>query len=244
VLDDFRVKGRPFGPHPHAGLSAVSYVFEDSPGALRSSDSLGNSIVMGPGGIVWAQAGAGMMHEEIPAVRHLEVHGLQIFVNLSAKNKSVTPRVLQLAGQDVPVWGNPDGDRVRVVVGSFEGVLSPLVPAEPFHLLDVELRRRIAFPLEKDHNVIVNVLAGSVRVSADGRELVIPARHGMALHGEGQVSLRSDDHAHLLLLSGAAINEPLVTNGPFIMNNRSQLEAAFRRFQAGEMGHLEPYPEG
>ena len=35
VLNDFRVRGRPFPPHPHAGFAAVTYVFEDSPGGLR-----------------------------------------------------------------------------------------------------------------------------------------------------------------------------------------------------------------
>lgn len=244
VLDDFRVSGRPFGPHPHAGLSAVSYVFEDSPGPLRSSDSLGNSIVMGPGGVVWTQAGAGMMHEEIPAVSNREVHGLQIFVNLSSKNKFVKPQVLQLAGQDVPVWRNHEGDRVRVAVGSFKGVSSPLIPAEPFLLLDVELRRQIEFPLEEEHNLLVNVIAGSVLVSADGREMKVPAHHGVALHGTGQVTFKASERAQFLLLSGGAIHEPVVTNGPFIMNSRSQIEAAMAKFRAGGMGHLEPFPEG
>ncbi|HUL67313.1 MAG TPA: hypothetical protein VLW55_22150, partial [Burkholderiaceae bacterium] len=40
LLDDFRVRGQPFGPHPHAGFSAVTYVLEDSQGSLRSRDSL------------------------------------------------------------------------------------------------------------------------------------------------------------------------------------------------------------
>src|SRR5271165_5517593 len=44
VLDDFRVRGRPFGPHPHAGFSAITYVFEESQGGVRSRDSLGNDV--------------------------------------------------------------------------------------------------------------------------------------------------------------------------------------------------------
>src|SRR5579871_6953340 len=67
VLDNFRVRGRPFPPHPHAGFSAVTYVFEDSRGDLRSRDSLGNDFVTGPGGVVWTQAGRGVIHEELPA---------------------------------------------------------------------------------------------------------------------------------------------------------------------------------
>src|SRR5271166_989425 len=91
VLDDFRVRGRPFAPHPHAGFSAVTYVFEDLKSGLRSRDSLGNDVIVGPGGIVWTETGSGVMHEEQPANPDGELHGLQIFVNLSAKNKLTSP---------------------------------------------------------------------------------------------------------------------------------------------------------
>jgi redox-sensitive bicupin YhaK (pirin superfamily) len=148
LLDHFRVRGRPFAPHPHAGFSAVSCVLEDSQAGLRSRDSLGNDIVTGPGGIVWTQAGKGVIHEELPAETDRELHGVQIFVNLSSKNKLAAPQVFRLARSEVPEWRSPAGDRVRVLVGSFEGVSSPLVPAEPFNLLDVELRREISFSLQ------------------------------------------------------------------------------------------------
>src|SRR5580692_3136577 len=59
VLAGFRVIERPFGPHPHVGFSAVTYVFEDSKGALWAR-ALGNDAVIGPGGIVWTQAGSGL----------------------------------------------------------------------------------------------------------------------------------------------------------------------------------------
>jgi redox-sensitive bicupin YhaK (pirin superfamily) len=113
VLDDFRVKGRPFPPHPHAGFAAVTYVFEDSPGGLRSRDSLGNDVVAGPSGIVWTQTGSGLIHEELPADSNLELHGLQTFVNLSSKNRLAAPQMLRLKAHQVSEWRSEDGDRVR-----------------------------------------------------------------------------------------------------------------------------------
>jgi hypothetical protein len=68
-------------------------VFEDSPGDLRSRDSLGNDVVTGPGGIVWTQAGSGLLHEETPADPDRELHGLQVFVNLSSNNKLAAPQM-------------------------------------------------------------------------------------------------------------------------------------------------------
>ena len=122
VLDDFRVSGRPFPPHPHAGFSAVTYVFEDSPGGLRSRDSLGNDLVTGPGGIVWTQAGSGVMHEEVPADAIRELHGLQVFVNLSSKNKLVAPRLFRIDKGEVPEWR---GDAVTASA-SLSGYSTPL----------------------------------------------------------------------------------------------------------------------
>lgn len=245
VLDDFRVRGQPFGPHPHAGFSALTYVFEDSQGHARSRDSLGNDVVVGPGGIVWFQAGRGAMHQEIPAEEGRELHGAQIFVKLSAKNKFIAPRTFWLDAGEVPEWRNEDGDRVRIAVGSFQGVSSPLVPAEPLDLLDVELRQRISFDLPNGHYALVYVLKGGIHVRADGREEQVRGEQAVALFGsDGRVTFEASDHAHFLILSGAEICEPVVVDGPFIMNDRSQIEAAAARYRAGEMGNLAPLSEG
>jgi redox-sensitive bicupin YhaK (pirin superfamily) len=241
VLDDFRVTGRPFGPHPHAGFSAITYVLEDSQGSLRNRDSLGNDVVLGPGGIIWLQAGSGAIHEETPQDRSHELHGLQIFVNTRSQNKLAPPKVLRLATGEVPEWRGDAGDRARVVVGSFGGVSSPLVPAEPFSLLDVELCREISFEVPNSHNALVYVLMGSVTLRVDGREQRLTAQHAVALYGgAGRVTVEASQPGRFIVLSGAEIREPVLAQGPFIMSDRSQLEAAFDRFRKGEMGHLAP----
>jgi redox-sensitive bicupin YhaK (pirin superfamily) len=240
VLDDFRVNGRPFPPHPHAGFSALTYVFEDSEGGVRSRDSLGNDVVVGPGGIVWLQAARGALHQEVPAESGRELHGAQIFVNLSSKNKLAASRTLWLESSVVPEWQSEAGDRVRVVVGSYEGASSPLVPAEPFNLLDVTLRRAISFGLRNAHYGLVYVLEGGVLVRADGREQKLPGEHALALRGGGRVTVEAVEPAHFLILSGAEVREPVLVDGPFIMNERSQIEKAIARFRASEMGSLAP----
>ena len=243
VLDDFRVPGLPFSPHPHAGFAAVTYVFEDSPGDLRSRASSGVNLLVGPGGIVWTEAGSGVVHEEIPAVTGRELHGIQIFVNLSAQGKLAPPRVLHLDPGQVPQWRSDAGDRVRVVVGSFGGVASPLVPAEPFTLLDVHLRHQISFAAQAGHTVLVYVLTGHVAVSADGHQEKVDGGHALALRGSGgQVRLEAVPPSHLLILSGPEIREPVVSEGPFIMNSQSQIEDAVARYRRGAMGHLAPLP--
>jgi len=243
LLDDFFVKGRPFGPHPHAGFSQLTYVFEDSRGGVRSRDSLGNDIVVGPGGIVWTQAGRGMLHQEVPADPVGGLHGLQVFVNLSARNKLITPQVFHLSKESVPEWKNDAGDRVRVVTGTFSNIASPLVPAEPCTFLDVELRREIEFDLVEKRNALVYVLTGDLRVSAGNRERLLHDGSAVAIYGDsGCVTFTAERDVHFVLLSGIDLREPALAQGPFIMNSRSEIEDAYARFRTGGMGRLEALP--
>jgi redox-sensitive bicupin YhaK (pirin superfamily) len=85
MFDHYRMSGPTFAPHPHAGLSAVTYVFEDSAGAIHNRDSLGHDLDVQPGEILWTQAGSGVVHDEYPAKHDASVHGLQLFVNLTAR---------------------------------------------------------------------------------------------------------------------------------------------------------------
>lgn len=85
--------------------------------------------MVGAGGIVWTQAAKGLIHHELPAQSDKELHGLQFFVNLHAQHKWSEPCVFWLEKEEIPIWQNNTGNRVRVVVGEFEGKTSPLVPA-------------------------------------------------------------------------------------------------------------------
>jgi redox-sensitive bicupin YhaK (pirin superfamily) len=241
MFEEGHVRGRPFSPHPHAGFSAVSYLFEDSQDELRTRDSLGNDVVTGPGGMVWTQAGSGVVHEEMAAKPDGDMHMVQMFVNLPRDGKLAPPRVFHLDRDEVPEWRGGSGDRVRVLVGSFDGESSPLVPTQPFRYLDVGLRSEISFGLAEGHNALVYVLSGALAVSAEGGERRLAAEHAVAMRGDGaRVTLKTGDAAHLLVLSGAEIREPVVTLGPFIMNDRAQIDDAIARYRAGRMGQLAP----
>jgi redox-sensitive bicupin YhaK (pirin superfamily) len=242
VLDEFRVRGRPFPAHPHAGFSAISCVLEDSQSALRSRDSLGNDIVTGPGGLVWLQAASGAIHEEFPAEADQELHGVQIFLNLSSRSKLVRPRLFQLLNGEAPQWQNEAGDRARILAGSFEGRAAPFSPAEPFTLLDIHLRREVSFDLEKDHNAVVYLLEGQIHARANKNMREVAAGQALALHAAkaGRVALESNGAARLLVMSGPRLDEPVVERGGFIMNDMAQIDAALARYRAGEMGRLTP----
>jgi redox-sensitive bicupin YhaK (pirin superfamily) len=112
-IDHAWMSGPTFGPHPHAGFSAVSYLFLDSETGINNKDSLGGRHLISSGGLYWTAAGRGVVHEEVVAENGETVHMLQIFVNLERKKQGDAPFALSLAPQDVPMVALP-GAKLRV----------------------------------------------------------------------------------------------------------------------------------
>jgi redox-sensitive bicupin YhaK (pirin superfamily) len=101
-VDHFWMSQPTFAPHPHAGFNAVTYLFEDSQTSFINRDSLGHQVEIAPGDLHWTQAGAGLMHEELPRDMGRAAHGLQIFVNLPAAAKHAPPQVHHVDAADMP----------------------------------------------------------------------------------------------------------------------------------------------
>ncbi|GGD74906.1 pirin family protein [Croceicoccus mobilis] len=247
AFDDYRMRTVTFAPHPHAGFSAVSYVFEDSSGGLRNRDSLGNDFVVGPGGIVWTQAGAGVQHDELPDEDGREVRGLQIFINLSAAAKETPPQIHRASGAEIPEEITGGGSRIRVVVGDHGASSSKVQPVEPVRLLDMAVAANdvIDVPLESGHNLVAYCVSGGARLSASGTMRDLGQGDYLAASAperNGVLQIASPSGAQLVLLSGKALNEPVVQYGPFIMTSGAQVRAAAARYQSGAMGRLEPLP--
>ena len=241
MFDDFRVNGHPFAPHPHAGFSAVTYVFDDSPGRLRSRDSLGGDYVVGRGGIVWTQAAQGVMHEELPADQGAELHGLQFFVNLTGSNKAIAPRVFVLDGGAAPVWTGEGGDRVLAVAGDYRGATSPLRLAEPFQLFDVQLASRVELTLPGSWSGVIYARCDAVEITHPGGAFLLPAGRAVAVEGEGDFALNAIGKSRPIYLAGPAVEEAVLQHGPFIMREPAEIEAAMKLHQRGDMGSLAPY---
>lgn len=142
-----------FPPHSHSGFSAVSYLFLDSETSIHNRDSIGTDNTIRAGGVHWTTAGVGVIHEEVPAETDKTVHSLQIFVDLSIEKKNLEPYPLILEPENVPVVRFP-GVEVRVPIGSFFDMKSPLTPPSDVTLLDILI--------EKDNGLSVPVEAGKI----------------------------------------------------------------------------------
>jgi redox-sensitive bicupin YhaK (pirin superfamily) len=243
-FEHFHMVERTFEPHPHAGLSAVTYLFERSPGALLSRESSGIVRRIDPGALRWMEAGRGMIHEESPASRGRDCHGMQILVNLAAAHKLVAPRVLHLEPQQIPELVRNPGTRIRVVCGEVCGVRAPLAPQSPVTLLDVFLAPGVALAqaFAADHTAFVVVLDGAGEVGLPKDMMPLGPDTAAAFSaGSGEVVLRAGEAGlHVLLAAGRPFGEPVVFEGPFAMTSREEIAAAWARHEAGEMGQLLP----
>lgn len=171
-IDHAWMSGPTFPPHSHAGFSAVSYLFLDSETSIANQDSMGTKNLIQPGGIHWASAGSGIVHEEEPAEPGKTVHMLQIFVDLPHERKTAAPFALTLAPQNIPVVELP-GVTVRVPVGTFGDVSSPLVPPTTVTMLEVSMVEGAAMelPIQAGETLFVMPIFGAPDVNGESYDL-------------------------------------------------------------------------
>jgi redox-sensitive bicupin YhaK (pirin superfamily) len=155
-----------FPPHPHAGFSAVSYLFLDSETGIENHDNIGTHNLIRPGGLHWITAGRGIIHEEVPAELGKTVHSLQIFVSLPSDRQDIAPFALSLEPQDVPVVQLP-GAKVRVPAGSFGDTRSPLNPPSDVTMLEISLEEgaELAVQVAAGHCTFVMPIFGTAMVN-------------------------------------------------------------------------------
>lgn len=242
---EFRMSGPTFAPEPLAGFAAVTCVLEDSAGSLRNRDSLGGDRVTSPGGILWTQAGSGIIHDGLPAEVGREVHGVHVFINSSRSHKLAPPRVYRADSAAVPMVQDDRGNRARILAGRHAVVAGPITPPEPFDFLDVRLTGPWHHGLPGRRNTLLYVIEGEVRVHGDGSTRTVATRGAVGIRADdtgGELALDGDAGAHVLVLSGTDPGEPVAEYGTFIMNTEAEVNAAYERYRDGGMGRLNVSP--
>ncbi len=239
MVDHFTMTEPTFAPHAHAGLSAVSVLFEDSTGSFRNRDSLGNDIELAPGDLYWLKAARGAVHDEAPTPGS-RTHALQIFVNLPAARKLDAPSARHVAATEMPVIEGP-GHRVRVMTGSSNGVTGATPPALPLTILDIALKTGGSFTHRADPGTAtwLHLIRGEVEVDLDGTRHRLCSDSALANNGAEEIRLRSGEGGQAVLLSGSPIREPFVQKGPFAMRDADQLAAVIAAQEAGELGNID-----
>ena len=245
MVDHYWMSKPTFGAHPHAGLSAVSVIFEDTEGRFHNRDSLGNDFNIMPGDLYWLKAGSGVIHDESPRVG-AKIHGLQVFVNLPSKERKSAPTSLHVKAENMPIFEG-DGSRVRIVLGESNGIKGQQSPALPMTILDgyLDSNSFYSHPLREEENAWIYAVKGELIVKVRGRQVRLLAGQAAAISdvlsetgNEIYVSNSADEPAHFALFSATPVNETYVQKGPFIMGTEAEIAQIEADFGAGKLGRL------
>ncbi len=125
-------------PHPHIGLSTLTYLFE---GSVMHKDSLGTEIEIKPGQVNWMTAGGGIVHSERTPeyLRHSdkELHGLQIWVALPKELEQMEPEFFHASETELPQW-EENGVSFKLIAGSLMNRQSPVPVFSPLYYLEIK----------------------------------------------------------------------------------------------------------
>lgn len=151
-------------PHPHIGLSTLTYLFE---GSMMHRDTLGTEIEIKPGQVNWMTAGKGIVHSERTPeyLRHTDkvMHGLQIWVALPKHLEQMEPAFYHAAENELPTW-ETDGVHYKLIAGEAFGKRSGVPVYSPLYFLEIKSseKKKISIGHELYGEVALYILEGSV----------------------------------------------------------------------------------
>jgi redox-sensitive bicupin YhaK (pirin superfamily) len=225
-------------PHPHAGFEVVTYLLE---GSFFHRDSQGHNQVANGGDLNWMTSGSGIIHSEGPTAEFLASGGrlelMQVWINLPAKDKKLSPSFRHYPAVTLPVADN--GDLwVKTLIGTYQGAESPVITRTPlfYHHVKIKSGSTFRLPVHPDHEAALYVMSG--RISVGGMEVTSGQLAKFSMDGE-ELLVEAVEESGFILFGGLPIGEKVVSYGPFVMNSFPEIQQAIGDYEKGKMGILE-----
>lgn len=228
--DDY-MKGFPW--HPHRGIETITYMVE---GKIEHGDSLGNAGVIESGDVQWMTAGSGIIHQEMPKGSEGRMMGFQLWANLPSSNKMMHPRYQEIKDSEIPEVVAESGAKVRIICGKLDGTCGPVseIVTDPEYMdVIVPPGKEFTHTVKKGHTVFAYVFDGNGYFD-ESKEKLIESGYLVLFDDGDQIVVNAEDkQVRFLLVSGMPIGEPIAWYGPIVMNNREELDVAFREYREG-----------
>ena len=213
-------------PHPHIGLSTLTYLFE---GSLLHRDSLGNNLEILPGDINWMTTGRGIVHSEretleVKSQQHT-LDGLQCWVALPETMAELAPSFVHIKRCQLPHFMK-NGLMMRLIAGEALGMTSPMKTYSPMFYLDVLAKAEALIPRPNPHHeCLLYVIEGNVEVNQT------PYGKGDILLLDDEQEFRSLDNSRSILLGGEAWKQIPHVYWNFVSFSKERIEQAKRDWQ-------------
>ena len=229
------------GAHPHRGIATLTYILQ---GEVEHFDSAGNEAIIHSGGAQWMKAGNGIIHDENlnydSQTDSKFIQGFQFWINLPAKNKTEKPAHIAIQANEVPKKLLPNNDGwLKVIVGSYEDLSSNIPNYSKQFLYHIQLKAGTQFSVAMEGETevaaflpIQNAMLNDTEFEAD--EFIEFDKAA----GEIEIKNTSLTTIDVLLFGGEEYTEPVVAEGPFVMNSQAEIATAYRDFYAGKYGEI------
>jgi hypothetical protein len=234
-------------PHPHIGLSTVTYLFD---GAIAHRDSTGATQIVRPGALNLMTAGRGVVHSErSPADERGgggRLHGAQLWMALPRALEECAPGFSHFAVGALPRIV-AEGKRVRLVLGAAYGEESPVETPTDCVFAEISMAPGAVLPVDPDWDErALYIVSGEIDVAG----VTFGEGKLLALSPGERISALALSNARLLLIGGPAMDGPRHIWWNFVSSSKERIEAARADWRAGKMALPEgesefiPAPEG
>jgi len=221
------IKGFPM--HPHRGIETITYLIE---GEIHHEDILGNKRIINNGESQWMTAGSGILHKEMPQETS-KFHSLQLWLNLSQKDKMVKPEYFDINTSMIKDLGVPQG-KIRIISGDYNGVKGVSTKYVQTYIFDIELHAKQRFKVEipNDHNLFIYVIKGNGIFGKNEKEVNSKT---VAIFDEGEelFAFAGKHGVKFMLFAGKPLKEPIAWEGSIVMNSEEELKQTFEEISNG-----------
>ncbi|MGB3210226.1 MAG: pirin family protein [Desulforhopalus sp.] len=210
-------------PHPHIGLSTVTYLFD---GSMDHKDSLGNAMRIVPGDVNFMSAGKGIAHSERTGqdVRQnpSRLFGIQSWLAQSKAMEESAPEFTHVGAAEIPSF-EARALSGRLILGEFQGYTSPIKTQRETLYLELHMKKGASFEVTGiAEERAIYLVAG--RIEVDGT--IYDNRQMMVLRPGSDVVLKACEDVHLLLLGGAVMDGPRYIWWNFVSSSVDRIKSA------------------
>jgi redox-sensitive bicupin YhaK (pirin superfamily) len=230
------------GAHPHRGIATLTYILN---GEEEHFDSKGNYGKIHSGGVQWMKAGSGIVHDGNfkvdPERNDLLTHGFQFWINLPSKNKAEPAQHLAIQANEVPQKELKDQKGwIKVVAGEYEDLISKIPNYSKQFIYHIHLEAGNQFSIATENGLEYAAFLPEHRTVINDAEFEV----GEFIEfdrNEGTIDISnpvSGGATDVIVFGGEKYTEPIVAQGPFVMNSTKEIEQAYRDFHAGKYGKI------
>lgn len=217
-------------PHPHIGLSTLTYLFE---GSMLHRDSLGYTQEIIPGEVNWMTAGKGIAHSERETsearLHDRTLHGLQFWVALPKEAEDMAPSFQHYGKEHVPHIKTASAT-IDVIAGSLNEHQAPLKVYSPmvFYIIRANAQGEIKLP-SQGHELALYIVKGSIRIENE----VYESSRMVVLNTGSDIEFSHSSDALVAVIGGAPFPEDRFIWWNFVSSSKEKIEAAKKAWENG-----------